>query len=281
MPNLSVIDPGFYTTIQDAGRFGYRSLGVPISGPVDFESFEIAKKLVGNYGNQALLECTLKGPKLLFGGTTWVAVSGAPMVISLNDQKMQMNQAFKCRLGDLLHLENCVAGMRTYIAFAGGLQSPIYMKSRSYFSPVSPQSKINKADVLSFDEAFEDPVKTRRRKYPFLDFSKSQIEVSPGPEWDLLSKEEQNTILKATFEVGSNDRMGYRLHGKTPKTSYQIDSTTILPGFIQLTPDGVLLVAMMDAQITGGYPRILILHPEAQCLLAQKRSGDQLRLKIM
>ena len=32
---IKVIDPGFYTSIQDLGRFGSQNFGVPVSGCMD------------------------------------------------------------------------------------------------------------------------------------------------------------------------------------------------------------------------------------------------------
>ena len=42
---IKVIDPGFYTSIQDKGRFGFQNYGVPVSGSMDDNSAEIANKI--------------------------------------------------------------------------------------------------------------------------------------------------------------------------------------------------------------------------------------------
>ncbi len=48
MHPVQVIQPGFYTTVQDGGRKGYRRWGVPISGPMDHLNFTLANSLLGN-----------------------------------------------------------------------------------------------------------------------------------------------------------------------------------------------------------------------------------------
>lgn len=281
MPNLKVIDSGFYTSIQDMGRFGYRSLGIPVSGPMDETAFKSAQQAVGNQGDEALLECTLKGPKLLFGGSGCVAVCGAPMSIRLNDQEMPMDRAFECHLGDFLELGNCVEGMRTYISFSGGIQTPFFMGSRSYFSPVTPTSKVHKADTLFFVERSLKNLNITKQTLASIKIADTKLQVRPGPEWDVLSKKDKKQLLNQTFEVGSNDRMGYRLTGKLPKNNLLLPSSSIVPGVVQLTPYGTLLVAMADAQITGGYPRILILEGDAKAILAQKHLGKKITLSLV
>src|SRR5260370_1313945 len=58
---LIVIDPGLSTTVQDAGRPGYREWGVPLGGAFDRGSAELAGALVGNPSRCAVLELTLLG----------------------------------------------------------------------------------------------------------------------------------------------------------------------------------------------------------------------------
>ena len=281
MPNLSIIDPGFYSTVQDMGRFGHRSLGVPISGPMDHWSFKLAQQLVGNLGDEALLECTLNGPKILFSGKACLAITGAPTSILLNDKEIPMNQIFQCDLGDLLQLGNCEEGMRNYIAFKGGLQTPSFMGSRSYYYPITPQFKVNKGDKISFLETSLEQVETLNKNPLKTTDSNSILEVSPGPEWKILSKQVQRLILKETFNVGTNDRMGYHLLGKLPKNDFQLPSSCVVPGVFQLTPNGTLLVTMADAQTTGGYPRVLVLKSKSLAVLAQKRVGEKIQLKFI
>jgi len=63
---IEVIDPGFYTSIQDRGRMGYRHLGIPISGAMDRKAFDLANLLLGDTDDTTLIECTLVGPILRF-----------------------------------------------------------------------------------------------------------------------------------------------------------------------------------------------------------------------
>ena len=51
-------------------------------------------------------------------------------------------------------------------------------------------------------------------------------------------------------------------------------TSAVLPGTVQLTPSGKLIILMRDAQVTGGYPRVLQLMEEGIARLAQKVVGD-------
>ena len=48
MAALSILRPGLLTTVQDLGRWGFQSRGVPVSGAMDWFSHRLANRLVGN-----------------------------------------------------------------------------------------------------------------------------------------------------------------------------------------------------------------------------------------
>jgi Allophanate hydrolase subunit 2 len=81
---ITVIKPGWLTTVQDLGRYGYQKYGVPVSGAMDRRSFIIANRLVGNCDNDAGLEITISGPELLFEQDAIIAVTGADLSPSVN-----------------------------------------------------------------------------------------------------------------------------------------------------------------------------------------------------
>ena len=85
---LKVIKPGLWTTLQDHGRFGYRHLGVPVSGVMDERSANLANLLLNNAPSTALLEITLTGPELEFQKSTQVAIAGADISPRLNQSDL-------------------------------------------------------------------------------------------------------------------------------------------------------------------------------------------------
>ena len=71
--------------------------------------------------------------------------------------------------------------------------------------------------------------------------------------------------------------MGYRLEEKVDNNLEPIITSAVLPGTVQLTPSGKLIVLMRDAQVTGGYPRVLQLCEFAMIVLSQKTTGEHVQ----
>ena len=275
---IKVIDPGFYTSIQDKGRYGYRHIGFPVSGAMDFYSFERSNLLVGNIENEAGLECTIKGPSLLFSGPSWVAISGANAKILLNEKKVNIDKPFFCDLGDLLKLGNIYNGQRCYISFGGGISTERIYGSRSQYYPLTVNSKILKSDKIPI----KGKLKIEKVKLKLVSSVKynCSIDVFKGPDWNMIDNDIQKKIINSSFEIGSNNRMAYRISGSGLHNKLSISSSSVLPGTVQITPDGDLIIVMRDGQITGGYPRILQLTDKAQYKLAQCYSGQLINFQI-
>ena len=77
MAALIVEDPGLSTTVQDAGRVGYREWGVPTRGAFDRGAAGLANALVGNASRCAVLELTLLGGTYRADGPLALAMAGA------------------------------------------------------------------------------------------------------------------------------------------------------------------------------------------------------------
>jgi allophanate hydrolase subunit 2 len=50
---------------------------------------------------------------------------------------------------------------------------------------------------------------------------------------------------------------------------------------MQCTPQGSLIILMRDAQVTGGYPRILQLNNKGINFLSQKKTEDKIYFKLL
>ena len=87
---LHVIKPGMLTTVQDRGRWGLQSRGVPVAGPMDPCSHRLANALAGNDADQATLEVTLVGPELEFDDERLVAVAGAEFELTVDGRPAPM-----------------------------------------------------------------------------------------------------------------------------------------------------------------------------------------------
>jgi hypothetical protein len=79
---------GLLTTIQDLGRPGHAALGVGRGGVADAYSARVANLLVGNRVDAALLEVTLAGPALHFPAAARIALCGADIEATANDEAL-------------------------------------------------------------------------------------------------------------------------------------------------------------------------------------------------
>ncbi|WP_085700576.1 urea carboxylase [Pseudomonas sp. B26(2017)] len=133
---FEVLSAGTQTSVQDyPGRLGYWAVGVPPSGPMDSRALRLGNRLLGNDEGLAALEITMSGPLLRFNCDAVVAVTGAPIALTLDGQPQAMNTALLIPAGSQLHLGNLSgAGARSYLCLRGGLQVPDYLGSKSTFT---------------------------------------------------------------------------------------------------------------------------------------------------
>src|ERR1044072_840726 len=99
---LDVVAPGVQTLVQDLGRKGYFSIGLPPSGRMDYFSHPAANALVGNDPVAATLESVFVGPTLHFRRDTVVAVTGAEVDLRLDGVSMPSWTTLPVREGQVL-----------------------------------------------------------------------------------------------------------------------------------------------------------------------------------
>ncbi len=277
--NIEVWSVGMFTSIQDGGRKGFRKFGVPVSGFMDSMSAALANVLLNNAWEAPVMEITLVGPVLSFNTTTVIAIAGADLSPLFNGKPVPLNQAVIVQANDVLSFGRLRYGARAYLAVKGGFLTPKIMGSHAYYKPVTSQSRIEKGDIIPVSmysnqkERFSmTSVKPNRQIF----FSK-EVTCMKGPEFYCLPAAQQEKLFSAAFMVSKeSNRMGYRLDQTKIQfpSGFSMLTSSVLPGTVQLTPSGQLIVLMRDAQTTGGYPRILQLTLNGVNQLAQKKPGD-------
>ena len=278
---LKVVEAGFFTTVQDAGRFGYRNLGVPVSGSMDANSARIANSLLENNVEDALLEITMTGPTLKFEESTFISLSGADMSASINGKEVNNNEVHRVEIGDVLSFGKLGSGFRSYLAVKGGFKTPEVLNSRSYFQSLTNINQLKADDEIPYD-ANPDYIPKITHIKTGSSFKDNRIEVFPGPEFDRLEESCREQLFNTTFTIAKEyNRMAYQLEEKLDAERIPMITSANLPGTVQLTPAGRLIVLMRDGQTTGGYPRILQLNEASISLLSQKRFGDQISFELL
>ena len=279
---IKVLDPGLYTSIQDLGRIEYKAYGVPESGAMDRQSAQLGNRLLSNSEQSAVLEMTMTGPKLQFNCNTYVCLTGACISPHLNDLPVAMDRVFEVKNGDILSFSKLLYGFRGYLSVLGGIQSESVLKSRSMYKGITSQFKLERGYEIQIADALQGYA----NKYAGLKikdslFTRQKLQVFPGPEFEMLSEAQKNQLLQGEFTISkNNNRMAYQLNELLPNSLDDIITSMVLPGTVQLTPKGNLIILMRDCQTTGGYPRVLQLSEDAINVLAQKFVGQSIQFNL-
>lgn len=249
---------------------------------MDRPAAKLANQMVGNKPHEAVLEVCLIGLSFQVSGACSIAICGAEFDCFVNNELVSQDQTINLAAGDVLRMGRLRAGARAYLAVAGGYRLDKVLGSYSTLTLAQlggyQGRALQKNDQLRLRQAHIVPIK---HKYTWQKLNHSQrhiVHALPGPEYDWFSPSSQQAAFSQGFKVSQqSDRMGYRLQAGaiTAINKSTMLSTGLMPGSLQITPDGQSILAMRDAQTTGGYPRILVVNQHDISVLAQARPGDQ------
>ena len=279
---LKVLKSGFYSSIQDKGRIGFGSIGVPVSGVMDSYASDLANTILDNNLEDAVLEITFGNCEFQFLKQTIICISGADFSAKLNGEFINLNTRIAIHQNDILSFGKINFGARTYLAVKGGFLSEEKLKSRSYFKNITKDFIIKKNDEIPFADCYVQFSSSKSAiKVNDSHFNTQIVECNKGPEFELLSLYQQKQLVQIFTISKDNNRMGYRLVESIINKLPQILTSAVLLGTVQLTPSGKLIVLMRDCQVTGGYPRILQLTENAVNILAQKSTYDKFKFVLI
>jgi len=262
---IKIANGGFMTTIQDMGRFGYQETGMAVSGVMDTRSAALANILVGNDETEAVIEVTMMGPMMEFTEDIFVALTGGDLGAKLDGQPAPRYEAFLVKAGQTLSFAGMFSGSRAYIAFAGGLDVPVVMgsKSTNLKSKIGGYEgrKLGAGDEIGFAAPKTWLPNKNKRKLVPDDFSAREhtLRVVMGPQDDCFTEQGIRTFLGSTYTISNEyDRMGCRMQGDVieHKNGGDIITDGISFGAVQVPSHGNPIVMMADHQTTGGYTKI-------------------------
>ena len=287
---IEIISSGLQTTIQDLGRVGWRHMGVPESGGADKISLKLANFILGKPFNSPVLECTLTGPTLKFSSPYSLTITGADMNPKINNKEVEMNQVIEVKSDDILSMDNCSKGCRSYIAFSEDILSEDFLGSASTYL----SAKLGGIEGLPLREGSvinTKPCKSKTNSLREIDFKLGKpfenewtIRVIKGPEYDVIKKSSREIIFSSILTV-SNDsnRIGNRLMGIKVDVlnNNQMVSCPMVPGTIQCPENGLPIILGCDSQTLGGYPRILQVAATDLHLIGQLRPNDKVSFEMI
>jgi len=275
---LNILRAGLMTSVQDRGRHGWRQLGVSLSGALDEPSMRTANMLVGNSENSAVLEIVLGQFKAEFQRDGWFALTGAACNAELDGKPVWTGWRLPVRRGQVLTLSMPTRGMRSYLAVNGGFAVAEMLGSHS--------TDLKAAFGGWQGRKLQDGGRPRGGAPPRR-FSQSagvrqllwgnRIRALPGPEYSEFTHDAQEAFWRNPWKLSpQSNRMGYRLQGDSLQRTATRDllSHGLVPGVVQVPPNGQPIVLMADAQTTGGYPRIACIIEADIYQLAQIRLGE-------
>ena len=251
MTRVDVIAPGPLTTIQDLGRAGWAHIGVPRSGAADRPALILANRLAGNPDGAAALETTLAGPRLRFDGPAVMALAGAPV------SEVPMHQPISVKAGEELRIGAARRGLRTYIAFRGGIDAPLTLGSAAtdVLSGLGP-APLRAGDVLELGFRGEKTTAGGGFLTPEAECATATVmRVLLGPRDDWFTRAAVAQLGGETFTVSpDSNRVGVRLRGPALERARGGDlrSEGLVPGALQVPPDGQPIVLLADHPTTGG-----------------------------
>ena len=288
---LQVVKPGWLSTVQDLGRYGYQQYGVSVAGAMDLFSATVANRLVGNPDDAAVLELTLKGPELEFDGDTHIAITGADLSPTIGGTSAPLRECIKVSRGSRLCFGTSRSGARSYLAIAGGIDVPLVLGSRSTHCASETGGfngrPLRRGDVLHAGRLAQSAEGLMGKRFPdrlVPRYGKNTtLRIIPGPQQNLFPATALTTLTGSSYTVTpESNRMGYRLAGpkivRKGRTHFISDCTTM--GALQIPADGLPILLMADRQTTGGYPKIGVVITVDLPLAAQLAPGDTVTLAL-
>lgn len=291
---VDVLEPGAVTTVQDvAGRLGFWDVGVPPSGAMDAASMRLANKLVGNAENAAGLEITMVGPVLRFNHEAVVAITGAEFSATLNGAAFPLHQAVTVAAGAVLKVGRIGgAGVRGYLAMAGGIDVPEYLGSRSTFTLGGFGGHAGRAlqvgDVLPVGKV-SDTVASVAMKAPAWT-NEWTIRVLYGPHGapDFFTPGDMEMFFSTDWKVHYNSNpTGIRLIGPKPTWARHdggeaglhpsnIHDNAYAIGAVDFTGDMPIILGP-DGPSLGGFVCPAVIISADLWTMGQLRPGDTVR----
>ncbi len=280
---VRVLRAGQFTTLQSLAPRRLRQLGLSGGGAMDRRSAAIAD-LLARGGGGALLECTLSGPELWFESGATVALCGAEAAVSLDGRPLPMWRPVYVPGGSVLAIGAVREGVSAYLGVAGGFAADFALGGSG-------------TDVRAGIGGFQGrPLRagdclTLRHPgdcfHPPDGWSVSHSLRPPAGKirfFRVLAGEHAGdypvSLASGAFRVSpQSDRMGIRLGGTQlrPRVTRSLLSSAVLPGTIQVPPDGEPILLGVDAQTIGGYPKIAQVIRADLWGIGQLRPGDEVR----
>lgn len=278
---LRVLSTAFPIVFQDEGRPGQGGQGVSASGALDMGAARRANRAVGNPSDAPVLEITLGPVRLRADRPMTLALTGAAQA-SVAGHLIPRGAAFAVDAGDEIAIDPPGAGMRSYLALRGGFRVAPVLGSAATDTlahvgpePITAGAVLAGANRPAFAVAAPEPEPPLPKPGDLV-----ALPVTLGPRTDWFTPEMVRHFLAQEWLVTpQSSRVGIRLQGDavTREDARELPSEGTETGAIQIPHSGQPVLFLADHPLTGGYPVIATLRPEALDLAGQIPPGARIR----
>ena len=290
MPIMKVIKPGFQSSIQDLGRFGFSHLGISASGAADAASLRIGNLLLGNDQNSAAIEMTLVGGEFFFDSESIIAITGSDFRPMLNGIQIPLWETVLIKSGQTLRFGATQSGARCYLCIKDGFSVDKILGSTSTHLLTGiggyKGRSLMKDDEINFAGSDTKNFKRQCVKKEIVNeiMSNKKIFVTKAPQSNYFSTETLELFSSSTYIVCEEaDRMGLRLIGSALRQINNKDIITegVSLGAIQVSHDGNPIILFVEHQTTGGYPKIANVISAHLHKIGQLRPRDEIKFSFV
>lgn len=280
---FAVVRAGALTTVQDQGRIGHAHLGVPRSGALDPGAAALVNRLVGNPVDAAVLETTLTGCGVRPRCAVTVAVGGAPCRVTVDGRPAAWGAAVRVPAGAVLEVGAAVRGLRSYVAFAGGVAAESVLGSRStdLLSGLGP-APLTDGAVLPLGRARTAVPRCDVVPWPGVP-EELVLRVRLGPRDGWFTERALHALTTRAYRVSAaSNRIGLRTEGPALERAVtgELPSEGVVLGAVQVPPDGRPVVFLADHPTTGGYPVVAVVRQADVAAAAQAAPGVGVRFVV-
>lgn len=293
---LEIRSNGAHNVVQDLGRRGWLAQGVSHAGGMDVDALRLANVLAGNVADSAVIEVSQFPFRARLLADATLAWAGADSTVTIDGAARPPWWCAPALSGQSISIAPPRRGARVYLACGGGFDVPQVLGSRSTdlkggFGGLEGRG-LKRGDLLAVaagrsqvaPRAFGLLPRARQAFFNELDKGVVTLRAIAAAEYGRFTAEARKAFEQTAYIVTSEaNRTGYRLEGAPLAVAERLEllSHGIVPGTVQVPPNGQPIIQLADANTCGGYPKIATVVVTDLWRVAQAPVGTRLQFDMV
>lgn len=274
--------------VTDLGRERGPAVGLPVGGALDQYSARVANILVANDESAPIIEVTAFDFAFVTDADLLLAVTGAPMTVVVDGVERSMWEPLSVSAGQRVELVDMAAGLRTYVALHGSVETPLLLGS------CAPDTVAGFGATLHTGSRLEVRAPVGAVVNPYFDMSlfnlgvlipyfadEAVIDIVDGPDAAQFAGTADKLFRGSYAVTAKSNHIGLRLTGDLPvrASSEELISRGVPVGAVEVPPGDELLILHRGRGVTAGYPVLAVVTPLSLDDLGQVRPGQHVRFR--